>query len=57
VTLNLDKDYYKGKTFTLAADETSVTGIYSNVKLNGKDSGTTLKHEDLIKGGNLSFHK
>ena len=57
VTIKLDKDYYKGKTFTLVADETAETGIYSTAKLNGKDSGITLKHENLIKGGNLSFHK
>lgn len=57
VTLKLDKKYYDGKNFVLETNATSDTGIFSKVKLNGKDSGTVLKHEDLVKGGKLSFMK
>jgi putative alpha-1,2-mannosidase len=57
VTLKLDKKYYDGNTFVLETNETSDMGIYSKVKLNGKDSGTVLKHEDLVKGGKLTFLK
>lgn len=57
VTLDLDKKHYKGKTFILETEPNSETGIYSKVKLNGKETGTVLKHEDLVKGGKLSFLK
>lgn len=57
VTLNLDKKYYPGGKFVLNAESESSKTIFSKVKLNAKEISTSIKHEDLQKGGNLEFLK
>ncbi len=55
VTLNLDKKYYPGGKFVLTEDPGNNYNAFSSVKLNGKESGTLITHEDIQKGGKLSF--
>ncbi|WP_108866215.1 GH92 family glycosyl hydrolase [Aquimarina aquimarini] len=52
-TINLDN----GKTFTIKANNASKENIYfSSLKLNGQEyPNTYLKHEDILKGGELVF--
>ena len=57
VTLNLDKKYYPGGNFVLSAESESTKTIFKKVKLNGKEISTSIKHEDLQKGGKLEFLK
>jgi len=57
VTLNLDKKYYPGGKFILSAESESNKTIFNKVKLNGKEISTSIKHEDLQKGGKLEFLK
>jgi len=46
-----------GKTFTITAKNQSAKNVYvQKVELNGRPlTGLTLKHEDIMKGGNLVF--
>lgn len=55
VTLNLDKEYYPGGKFILKAPVAGPSVIFNTVKLNGKESTTTLQHEAIQKGGRLEF--
>ncbi|MDX8341272.1 GH92 family glycosyl hydrolase [Draconibacterium sp. IB214405] len=57
VTLNLDENYYPGGKFVLKADGATSSSVFTSVKLNGKESATKIKHEDLQKGGTLKFVK
>ncbi len=57
VTLNLDKEYYPGREFVLKADGATSESVFNEVKLNGKEISTVIKHEDLQKGGKLEFFK
>ncbi len=55
VTFNLDKKYYPGGKFVLATEPGKSSNVFSKVKLNGKEIGPVIKHEDLQKGGKLEF--
>ena len=57
VTFNLEKKYYPGKNFVLEATPENQYGIFSTVKLNGKEINPVINHEDLKKGGKLEFVK
>lgn len=55
VTLNLDTEYYSGKTFTIIAENNSEENIYiHSVTLNGKSLDRFwLTHEEITGGGTL----
>lgn len=55
VEINMNPRYYPGKKFTITANQPETTETFNQVKLNGKESSFTLKHEDLQKGGRLEF--
>jgi len=55
ITVQLDQHYAKGKQFTIIAENNSPTNLYiQSIRLNGKTYHESyLKHEDIIKGGEL----
>lgn len=55
ITLNLDKKYYPGGKFIFEADPGNNFKTFNSVKLNGKNAEPMVRHEDLQKGGKLSF--
>jgi predicted alpha-1,2-mannosidase len=55
VTITLDKRYYPGKKLLLEAAPGNQYGIFSSVKMNGKDIEPAITHEDIRKGGKLEF--
>jgi predicted alpha-1,2-mannosidase len=57
ITLNLDKNYYPGGKFILKAESAGKKTIFNKAKLNGKEIGTSITHEDIQNGGRLEFLK
>ena len=57
VTLNLDKDYYGGRTFTIIAKNNSPENVYiQSVSLNGKPLDRLwITHDEIVSGGVLEF--
>jgi len=55
ITLNLDKNYYPGGKFILKAQSAGKKTIFNKAKLNGKEIGTSITHEDIRNGGRLEF--
>ena len=57
VVINLDSEYYSGKTFTVIANNNSPENIYvQNVALNGQELNRTyITHEEIVNGGELVF--
>jgi putative alpha-1,2-mannosidase len=57
VVINLDKEYYSGKTFTIKANNNSKSNIYiQKASFNGKPfNSLKISHADLIKGGVLEL--
>ena len=55
VTLHLDKNYYPSGKMTLSTDGVARSTVFRKVKLNGKETGTTLLHSDIQKGAKLRF--
>ena len=57
VVINLDKEYYSGKTFTIKANNNSKSNIYiQSASFNGKPfNSLKISHADLIKGGVLEL--
>ena len=55
ITINLDPEYYPGKTFVIKAKNTSASNKYiQSAKLNGKQlSKPWFYHDELVKGGEL----
>lgn len=57
IAIQLDPDFYKGKSFTIKARNNSPENVYiQSAKLNGKelDRGW-IRHEELAEGGTLEF--
>lgn len=57
VTLNLDKDFYSNKNFTIQTSPNNRYGVFSKVKLNGKEIKPVITHDELRNGGKLEFVK
>lgn len=57
IEIQLDEDYYPGKTFVIQTQHNSPENIYiQSVKLNGKPFNSfRLSHRDLIQGGTLEI--
>lgn len=57
ITIKLNKDYYRGKTFIIEAKKNSKENIYiQSAKLNGKEIKTfQIKFKDLVEGGKLEL--
>ena len=57
VTIQLDRDYYKGRKFTIIARNNSPENVYiQSVKLNGKLLDRLwITHEEITRGGVLEF--
>ena len=57
VVINLDSEYYSGKTFTIETVRSSVDDIYiDKIELNGKMlKGYFITHDDIVKGGKLKI--
>ncbi len=57
VTISLDKDYYKGKRFTVIAKNNSPENVYiQSIKLNGKPLDRLwITHDEITRGGVLEF--
>jgi predicted alpha-1,2-mannosidase len=55
VTLRLDRKFYPGGKFVLETPENKTDTIFSSVSLNGKQTGTVLRHGDIRKGGKMEF--
>ncbi len=57
ITIQLDPDYYPGKTFTIVAHNNSEKNIYiQSLKLNGKKLNRYwISHEEIVKGGILEM--
>ena len=57
IQIQLDGDYYPGKTFVIQTKHNSPENIYiQSVKLNGKPFDSfRLSHRDLIQGGTLEI--
>lgn len=55
VTLHLDKDFYPGGSFEIKAPQRESLTVFESVRLNGKQTGLVIKHEELQKGGTLEF--
>jgi predicted alpha-1,2-mannosidase len=57
IKINLNPNYYKGKTFTINAYNNSAKNIYiQSAKLNGKSlSGNFISFKDLVAGGKLEL--
>ena len=55
ITINLNPDYYPGKTFTIKAKGVSDKNIYvQSARLNGQELlRPWFYHDELIKGGEL----
>ncbi len=57
VTLRLDKNFYSGKSLVLKTSPDNRYGVFSTVKLNGREIRHMITHEDIRKGGSLKFGK
>ncbi len=57
ITIQLDNDYYTGKTFVIEAKNNSRENIYiQSIKLNGKEvKKPIIPFEEITKGGKLEF--
>ena len=57
VTIPLDRNYYKGKQFTVLARNNSEENIYiQSVSLNGKKLNRLwITHQEIVQGGVLEF--
>lgn len=57
ITIALDPTYYPGKTFVIEAKNAGKDNCYiQSMELNGKPyKKFTLNHEDIVRGGKLSF--
>ena len=57
IEINLDSDYYSGKTFTILANNNSKENIYiQSMKLNGKPLDRFwITHQEITKGGRLEM--
>jgi len=57
VTIHLNNKYYKGKTFTVIANNNSPENIYvQSITLNGKPlERTYIEHQEIVNGGELVF--
>lgn len=57
VTIQLDREYYKGKRLTIVAKNNSPENVYiQSVKLNGKPLDRLwISHEEITRGGVLEF--
>ena len=57
ITINLDKEYYQGKTFTIEAHNNSEENIYiQSIALNGKPLDRFyITHEEITNGGLLEM--
>jgi len=55
VTIKLNPDYYKGKTFTIKTENNSASNIYiQSVQLDGKEINSGLiPFEKIVNGGEL----
>ncbi|MDX1286266.1 MAG: glycoside hydrolase family 92 protein, partial [Draconibacterium sp.] len=55
--IQLDNSYYKGKTFTIIANNNSAQNVYvQKVTLNGKELNRPyIMHEEIVNGGELLF--
>lgn len=58
IRINLNPNYYKGKSFTITAYNNSAKNIYiQSAKLNGKAlSGNFISFKDLVAGGKLEMN-
>jgi len=58
IRINLNSNYYKGKSFTVNAYNNSAKNIYiQSAKLNGKTlSGNFISFKDLVAGGKLEMN-
>jgi predicted alpha-1,2-mannosidase len=57
VTLNLDEKYYPGKNLVMETSPDNRYGVFSTVKLDGKEIQPVITHDDIRKGGRLTFEK
>lgn len=57
VTIQLNKDYYKGNTFVLETKDNSAENIYiQKAHLNGNEyDSPAVDHNDIISGGSMTF--
>jgi len=55
ITLNLDRNFYPKGKFIIEGGQNNRYGIFTSAKLNGKNIGTTLLHDDIKSGGKLRF--
>jgi len=55
ITLNLDRSFYPKGKFIIEGGQNNRYGIFTSAKLNGKNIGTTLLHDDIKSGGKLRF--
>jgi putative alpha-1,2-mannosidase len=57
VTIQLDRDYYSGRRFTIVAKNNSPENVYiQSVKLNGKPLDRLwITHDEITRGGVLEF--
>ncbi len=55
ITLSLDKDYYPKGKFTVEGGKNNRYGIFTQAKINGKDTGYSIMHDDIKNGGKLTF--
>jgi putative alpha-1,2-mannosidase len=55
VKLNLNEKFYPGKSFRIINEEKETYKTTNKVELNGEEVQFVIKHEDLVKGGNLEF--
>ncbi len=55
VTINLNRDYYKGDSFTIKTTNNSKENIYiKSLRLNQKNiTGYKIRHDDIVNGGEL----
>ena len=58
VTIELDNDFYKGKTFVIQAKNNSKENVFiQGIKLNGKKVKKPLiPFEEIVNGGKLEFY-
>ncbi|HPF51004.1 MAG TPA: GH92 family glycosyl hydrolase [Draconibacterium sp.] len=57
ITLHLDKDYYSGGNFVLKTEGEAKSTVFNEVNYNGTKIETSIRHEDIKKGGTLLFSK
>jgi putative alpha-1,2-mannosidase len=57
VTIKLNSQYYKGKTFVISSEELARGPFHSrNVEVNGKHQNF-ISHSDIENGGHLAFKR